>query len=76
MYTVVGYDKDNDAYIVYAEYSVEWLATMKANELVDKIKRGELRREDNDEPIDWIEVYEDYNKPNEKRLHVFSPNDN
>lgn len=71
MYTVVGYDKDNDVYIEYAEYSVELFATMKAHELADKIKRGELRREDNGEPIDWIEVYENYNTPNEKRLYVF-----
>ena len=71
MYTVVGYDKDNDVYIVYAEYSVERLAILKAKGLADQILRGELRRLDNDEPIDWIEIYEHYNMPNEKRLHVF-----
>ena len=71
MYTVVGYDKDNDVHIKYAEYSVSWFAVMKATELADQVKRGELRRSDNGESIDWIEVYENYNEPNEKRLYVF-----
>lgn len=71
MYTVIGYDKDNDVYVKYAEYSVEWFAIMKARELADMVKQGELRREDNGEPIDWIEVYENYNETDEKKLYVF-----
>lgn len=71
MYTVVGYDKDNDVRIKYAEYSVSWFAAMKATELAGQVERGELRRSDSGEPIDWIEVYENYNEPNEKRLYVF-----
>lgn len=59
MYTVIGYDKDNDVYVKYAEYSVEWFAIMKANELKKQIERGSLRREDNGEPIDWIEIWND-----------------
>ena len=72
MFTVVGYDKDNDVYIPYAKYSVEWFAGLKASELVNEIRRGELRREDNGEPIDWIEIFENFNEPNERKIGVFA----
>lgn len=71
MYTIVGYDKDNDAYIEYGESPSRWGACQIASNLAKKIKCGELRREDNGEPIDWIEVYEDYGMLTEQRLDVF-----
>lgn len=71
MYTVVGYDKDNDVYIKYATYSVEIFAYMKADELFSEVKRGDLRRKDNGEPIDWIIIYENYGDPDEKVIKTY-----
>ena len=51
MYTVVGYDKDNDVYVEYGEYSVIQSAYQRAEELQKMIDSGELRRKDNGEPI-------------------------
>lgn len=70
MYTVVGYDKDNDVYIEYGEYSVIQFAYMRAEELNDMIERGELKRKDNGEPIDWVEIYENWNLPDEYRIDI------
>ena len=71
MYTVVGYDKDNDVYEEYGEYSSLWGAHNRASELSKMIAKGELRRKDNGEPIDWIEIYENWNGPDEYRVDVF-----
>jgi hypothetical protein len=71
MYTVVGYDKDNDIYEEYGEYSSIWPAYRKAIELGEMVKKGELRREDNGEPIDWIEIYGKWNSPDEYKVGVF-----
>lgn len=71
MYTVVGYDKDNDVYIECGEYSSICDANIKADELREMIKNGKLRRKDNGEPIDWIEIYENWNEPDEYRVDVF-----
>ena len=68
MYTVVGYDKDNDVYIEYGEYSILQSAFERAEELNKMIECGELRRKDNGEPIDWIEIYENWNLPDEYRI--------
>lgn len=70
MYTVVGYDKDNDVYIEYGEYSTLWFAYQHANELSKMVENDELRRRDNGEPIDWIEIYENWNGPDEYRIDV------
>lgn len=70
MYTVVGYDKDNDTYIEYGEYSVIQFAYMRASELREAIDSGELRRVDNGEPIDWIEIYENWNLPDEYKIDL------
>ena len=70
MYTVVGYDKDNDVYIEYGEYSVIQFAYMRADELNGMIDRGELKRKDNGEPIDWIEIYENWNLADEHRIDI------
>lgn len=70
MYTVVGYDKDNDAYIEYGEYSVIQSAYMRAKELSEMIDHGELRRKDNGEPIDWIEIYANWNLPDEYKIDI------
>ena len=71
MYTVIGYDKDNDVCVKYGESLSRWGAYQIASDLAKKIKYDELRREDNGEPIDWIEVYENYDTPSEQRLDVF-----
>ena len=71
MYKVVGYDKDNDVYEEYGEYTSLWGANTRANELRELIENGELRRKDNGEPIDWIEIYENWNGPDEYRVDMF-----
>lgn len=70
MYTVVGYDKDNDVSVIYGEYSVIQFAKMRADELREKIERGELRRKDNGEPIDWIDIYENWDMPDERLVEL------
>ena len=62
-YSVVGYDKDNDVYVKYAEnYNVE-TAIEQAKILFECVKEGYLTRkcsDGNNEPIDRIEVYYDW----------------
>ena len=71
MYTLVGYDKDNDTYIEYESYPSFGKAYDKAIELRKKIEKGELKNEANGEPIDWIEIYKNYNFTfDEQRLCV------
>lgn len=60
MYTIVGYDKDNDVYVVLDdEYILSLEAEMEARKFASLMKEGKLRR-DNGEPFDWIEIYYDY----------------
>lgn len=61
MYTLVGYDKDNDTYIEYESYPSFGKVYDEAIELRKKIEKGELKNEENGEPIDWIEIYKNYN---------------
>lgn len=70
MYTVVGYDKDNDVYVEYGTYSNVHFAYMRADELNKMIDRGKLRRKDNGEPIDWIEIYGNWNLPDEHKIDI------
>lgn len=65
MYTIIGYDKDNDVFVEYGEFEVLHYAMVKANELKKLLDKEELKRE-NGEPIDWIEVYWNYNKADEE----------
>ena len=65
MYTIVGYDKDNDVYEVLDDnYLLSLEAEMEAKELAKQIKAGKLRREGG-EPFDWIEIYFDWNGEDE-----------
>lgn len=60
MFTIVGYDKDNDVYVVLDdEYILSLEAEMEARKLAALLGEGKLRR-DNGEPFDWIEIYFDY----------------
>jgi hypothetical protein len=34
------------------------------------VEKDELRRKDNGEPIDWIEIYENWNGPDEYKVDV------
>lgn len=67
-YSVIGYDKDNDVFICYGEHETLEQAIEKAKNLFRLVEKDELRREDNGEPIDWIEVYWNWNKDDEKIL--------
>ena len=68
MYTVVGYDKDNDRYVEYGKYRNIMSAHDRADELTKMIEEGVLIRRDNGEPIDWIEIYGNWNKPDEYKI--------
>ena len=70
MYTVVGYDKDNDIYVVLDDkYTLSIDAEIYAKELIPLLHSGQLRTE-NGEPIDWIEIYYDYNGKDEAMIWV------
>lgn len=68
-YAVIGYDKDNDIFICYGKFDVLANAMDKAKELAEQAYNGELKRKCSDgteEPIDWIEVYWDWNEDDEQ----------
>lgn len=67
-YSVIGYDKDNDVFICYDTCNTLELAVEQGRQLFKLIEKGELRREDNGEPIDWVEVYWNWNKDDERLL--------
>lgn len=67
-YSVIGYDKDNDVFICYGKYETLEQAVCEAEKLFVLVQKGELEREDNGEPIDWIEVYWNWNKDDEQIL--------
>ena len=43
---------------------------MRADVLREKIKCGGLRRKDNGEPIDWIDIYENWDMPDERLVDL------
>lgn len=59
MYEVMGYDKDNDVFIVFLNTINLKEAIAEAQQLAEKCKRDELLNPDNGEPIDWVEIYDD-----------------
>lgn len=68
-YSVIGYDKNNDVFINYGEFEVLAKAVEKAKELSKQIDCGELKRKCSDgteEPMDWIEVYWNWNGDDEE----------
>ena len=67
MYTVVGYDKDNDVYVEYGTYEKLGHARARMEELEPYLVRDELRRE-NGEPIDWLEIYQHWNWDGEEKI--------
>lgn len=65
IYTIVGYDKDNDVYeILDDNFSLSLEAEIQAKKFVALMNDGKLCR-DNGEPFDWIEIYHNYNGENE-----------
>lgn len=67
-YSVVGYEKDNDVFIEFGEYSEFNDAVKEAKRLTNLMNSGKLRRDDNGDPIDWIEVYHNYELPGEELM--------
>ena len=57
MYTVIGYDKDNDFYVEYGDYYDFDSANNRMEELMLYLAHDELRTEYG-EPIDWLEIYQ------------------
>lgn len=56
MYSVVGYDKDGDAYETLWETDNLESAITQAMIFMERHRKQELRRKDNNEPFDWFEV--------------------
>jgi hypothetical protein len=50
-FTVVGYNKENNAYIEYDDFELSIEAEMYAKELNKMLDNGELNM-----PVDWFEV--------------------
>lgn len=67
-YSVVGYEKGNDVFIGFGEYSEFNDAVKEAKRLTNLMNIGKLRRADNGHPIDWIEVYHNYELPGEELM--------
>ena len=70
-YSVIGYDKDNDVFICYGQFDMLTNAMDKAKELVELLNTNELKRvcsDGTEEPIDWLEVYWDWNGEEERIL--------
>lgn len=68
-YSVIAYDKDNDVFICYGKYVEKFEAMERARELKKLLDKGELKRICSDgieEPMDWIEVYWNWNKDDER----------
>lgn len=70
-YSIIGYDKDNDVFINYGKFEVLANAMDKAKELVELLNANELKRvcsDGTEEPIDWIEVYWNWNEDDEQMV--------
>lgn len=65
LYKLVGYDKDADVYVNYAQGDSIAVLMLKAKKLLPLLAEGKLRRKTSDgkkEPIDWLEIVDrDYN---------------
>ena len=67
-FTIIGYDKDSDVYEEYGEFTDINIAKEEATRLAKLVRQDELVRidsYDNNEPIDWVEIYRDYDTPDE-----------
>lgn len=72
IYTVVGYDKDNDVYIPFECTQYEDKAKKIADYFLELIKKGELRNEENDgEPIDCVFIFADWGTDSERMVDVY-----
>lgn len=67
MYTIIGYDKDNDIYEEIAKFNKLEDAIESANSLCYCLVEDELKSCVG-EPIDWLEVYFDWNGKNENKV--------
>ncbi|WP_288681595.1 hypothetical protein [uncultured Eubacterium sp.] len=70
-YSVIAYDKDNDVFICYGKYAEEHDAMKKAKELKELLDKEELKRTCSDgdgteEPMDWLEIYWNWNEDDEQ----------
>lgn len=55
-FVIIAYDKDNDVYEdLYSDTDYQNVL-VKAEKYAEQCKAGELRRSDNGEPFDWIQI--------------------
>lgn len=67
-YAIVAYDKDNDVYVDLGHCATLPEAKTVAEKLKELLERDELRRKENREPFDWLEIYCDFGGATEKRV--------
>lgn len=70
VFTIVGYDKDNDVYVPYEKTIYKDKAIVVAKEYAVMIENGELRWPglDDGEPIDWVSVYQGWATDKEEKI--------
>lgn len=66
-YTIVGYNKLSKSYVKYAEMTSFEDAVSEAKHLGVSIRKGELTKLCGMN-IDWVEIYEDWEKPDKKSI--------
>lgn len=65
-YSVIAYDKDGDVCDAISQSDDKDAAIRYAEIMTKEMESGKLRRKDNNEPYDWIEVYENWGKQEEE----------
>lgn len=71
LYAVVGYNKDDDIYEKYGEYTVPYFALMKATEMTGLMKQHELNKVCSDgsvKTINWVEVYKNMDSEDKEKV--------
>lgn len=56
VYRLLGYDKDNDVYILFLSDTNLKKLQHKGEELVKNIRSGSLLCSETGEPLDWVEI--------------------
>jgi len=71
IYSVIGYEKDEDVYIEYTLHKSYDEASSKAKKLGELVKEGKLIRPDNGELLDWVQVYKYWGTDAEQLVETY-----
>lgn len=70
-FSVIGYDKDNDVSLCYGKFEELNIAIDTAKKLSLLVETDDLKRicsDRTEEPLDWIEVYANWNEEGEQLM--------